>query len=159
DRPYLPRLPLEDRAMTASRLALVSDDPRLAGAIQTHLQQAFARPIDLHGLAAIRTHLTRDSDGLLLLLASSPVESERVLRLVQEICLQNLPPVLILIEAGASGPGRGLAGLDPYVAGRLRWPEDAARLVRLLRERLSGSPAPFEQTGEVLEDVIARRLL
>ena len=145
--------------MTSSRLALLADDQRLASTIQTHLQRAFGRPICQYGLEEARARVTRDSDGLLLLLASSPVESERVLRLVQEIYLQKLPPVLILIEAGASGPGRGLSALDPYVASRLRWPEEDGLLLPLLRERLSGPPRPFETDGEAVEDLIARRLL
>jgi DNA-binding NtrC family response regulator len=145
--------------MTASRVALVADDQRLASTIQAHLQRAFGRPVGQHGWEAIRTQVTRDSDGLLLLLASSPVESERMLRLVQEIYIQKLPPVLILIEAGAAGPGRGLASLGPYVAGRLAWPDEAALLVNLLRERLTGPPMPFAADDQGVEDVIARRLL
>jgi DNA-binding NtrC family response regulator len=145
--------------MTVSRLALVADDQRLASTIHTHLHKALGRPVGQHAMEAIRAHLTRDSEGLLLLLAASPVEAERVLRLVQEIYIQKLPPVLILLEAGAAGPGRGLASLDPYVASRLRWPEDAGLLVNLLRDRLSGPPAPFESSDEGVEDVIARRLL
>jgi DNA-binding NtrC family response regulator len=145
--------------MTASRLALVADDPRLASTIQTHLQRAFGRPVPHQGLDAVRARVTRDSDGLLLLAASSPVESERVLRLVQEIYLQKLPPVLILIEAGTPAPGRGLTGLDPYVAGRLRWPEDGARLVHLLRDRLNGQAGAFDSSSETIEEIIARRLL
>jgi DNA-binding NtrC family response regulator len=82
-----------------------------------------------------------------------------VLRLVQEIYLQKLPPLLILLEAGLPSPGRGLASLDPYVAARLRWPEEASRVVQLLRERLLGPPGSFESNGASVEDVIARRLL
>ncbi len=145
--------------MTASRLALVADDARLASSIQSHLQKIFDREVFWSGLDAIRAHLTRDSDDLLLLVAGSPVESERVLRLVQEIYLQKLPPVLMIIESGASGPGRGLASLDPYVAARLRWPEDASRLATLLRERLPGPAAPTVAKSESIQDVIARRLL
>jgi DNA-binding NtrC family response regulator len=144
--------------MTASRLALVADDARLASSIQSHLQKVFDREVFHGALDAMRIHLSRESNGLLLLAAGSPVESERVLRLVQEIYLQKLPPVLMIIEAGASGPGRGLAGLDPYVAARLRWPEDAARLVTLLRDRILTSPASASPS-ESIQEIIARRLL
>jgi DNA-binding NtrC family response regulator len=150
----------EGEPMTASRLALVADDPRLAGAIQTHVKRAFGREAIHRGLDAIRGHITRASNSLLLLAAGTPVESERVLRLVQEIYLQKLPGVLMVIEAGVPAPGRGLASLDPYVADRLRWPEDAARLVSLLRHRLNG-PARLDEAAEeeTIEGVIARRLL
>lgn len=145
--------------MTVSRLALVADDPRLAGLLQAHLHRAFGRAVVTRGLDAIRGHITRESDGILLLAAASPVESERVLRLVQEIYLQRLPPVLMIVEAGTPGPGRGLSGLDPYVACRLRWPDEAARLSRLLLDRLSGNGDPLRPADEAVEDVIARRLL
>jgi DNA-binding NtrC family response regulator len=144
--------------MTVSRLALVADDSRLASTIQTHVQRALGRPVPCYGLDAVRAHVTRESDGILLLAASSPVESERVLRLVQEIYLQKLPPVLMIVEAGTPAPGRGLVGLDPYVACRLRWPDEADRLSQLLRHRLSDLPRAGND-AETIEDVIARRLL
>jgi DNA-binding NtrC family response regulator len=145
--------------MTVKRLALVADDQRLASTIQSHLKKAFGREIFHGGLETIRNHITHDSHGLLLLAAASPVESERVLRLVQEIYLQKLPPVLMIIEASVPAPGRGLASLDPYVAGRLRWPDDANQLVTLLRARLNSEGVPPPGPPESVEDVIARRLL
>jgi two-component system response regulator HydG len=144
--------------MTACRLALVADDARLASTIQTHVQRGLGRAIPHHGLDAVRGHVTRESDGILLLAAASPVESERVLRLVQEIYLQKLPPVLMIVEAGTPAPGRGLVGLDPYVACRLRWPDEAARLTQLLRDRLA-DVTEVTPPQESVEDVIARRLL
>src|SRR5262245_52382082 len=119
--------------MTASRLALVADDQRLASQIQAAIKKAFGRDVPPCGLDAVRGQLTREDGSVLLLAAASPVESDRILRLVQEICLQKLPVSLTIVEAGTPGPGRGLAMLDSRVAGRLRWPEDAPRLVEWLR--------------------------
>ena len=83
--------------MTASRLALVADDSRLAGQIQATLERALGRKAAQAGLDTVRSQLTRDDRVLLLLAAATPVESERVLRLVQEICLQKLPAVLVSV--------------------------------------------------------------
>ena len=121
---------------TLARLALAADDPRLLASIQAQLKAAFGREAPASDLEAVRAHPPRRPGSLLLLAAGSPVESDRILRLVQEIYLRKLPPVLLLIEAGTPGPGRGLAGLAPYVAARLRWPEQAGQLVQLLRDRL-----------------------
>ena len=44
--------------MTASRLALVADDPRLAGQIQASLEKAFGRRAAQAGLDAVRGQLT-----------------------------------------------------------------------------------------------------
>jgi two-component system, NtrC family, response regulator HydG len=145
--------------MTAGRLALVADDVRLIASIQAQLEKAFGRGVPQFGLEAVRSQMPGEAGVLMLLAAGSPVESERVLRLVQEIYLQKLPPVLVILEAGTPGPGRGLAGLDPYVAGRLRWPDQAGQLVQLLRDRLAGRPDLFDAPHEILEDVIAARLL
>src|SRR5262249_61754595 len=51
-----------------------------------------------------------------------------------------------------------LAALEPYVAHRLRWPEQAADLVGLVKERLSRLRG-FAPGEETVEDVVRRRLL
>ena len=82
-------------------------------------KQAFHCPFD-----AIRDHLARDTDGLILIAAGSTAECQPIFWLVQDVCLQKLPPVLLLVN-DQFVPADQLAGLDPYVARRLRWPEDA----------------------------------
>jgi transcriptional regulator with PAS, ATPase and Fis domain len=144
--------------MSGSRVALAADDQHLAGVIQAHLKKALGLGVFVCTLEAVRNHLTRGSDGLLLLATGSAAESEAVQRLVQEIFIQKLPPVIMLVN-GEAGRGDHLAGLDPYVACRLRWPEDAGRLVPLLSERV-GRVHGFAATGpETIEEVIGRRLL
>src|SRR5262249_6700863 len=51
-----------------------------------------------------------------------------------------------------------LRQLDPYVTQRLRWPDDAARLADLVRDRF-GRGRGFPTGGEPQEEVIGRRLL
>jgi DNA-binding NtrC family response regulator len=107
---------------------------------------------------AIQAHLGADSDGLLLVAVAAADDAEPVTRLIQDICLRRLPPVVALVEADAAAGGR-LAGLTPYVAGRLRWPADADALVRLVREQ-RGRGREFTATnGETLEELLQRRLL
>src|SRR5262245_29984898 len=145
--------------MTASRLALVADDPRLAAQIQAAIEKSFGRRVTQTSLDAVRAHLTRDDRVLLLLAAGSPVESARAMRLVQEIYLQKLPALLVVLEAGTPAPGRGLASLDPFLAARLRWPDDAGALAEFLGERLRAEHDLFDTFEETIEDVISRRLL
>src|SRR5262245_51455014 len=102
----------EDRAgekLMTSRVALAADDQRLAGSIQAHLRRALGDGGFASTLPGVRAHVTHCTDGLLLLAATSPVEAEQVLRLVQEIYLQKLPPILLVLEASPPGPGRGLS--------------------------------------------------
>jgi DNA-binding NtrC family response regulator len=145
--------------MSGSRLALVADDPRLAGAIQAHLKKALGQCLFHCKFEAIRQHLGADTDGLLLLAAASAAEAEQVLGLVQEIYLQKMPPILLIVEAQSPADRRNLDGLDAYVAGRLHWPDDAGKLVEQVRQRL-GRGHTFVGTGEeTLEEIIRRRLL
>jgi two-component system response regulator HydG len=144
--------------MTGTRLALVADDQRLASTIQLHLKKALGQAIFHCSLGTIRQHLSRETDGLLLLATTSANESEQVQHLIQEIYLQRLPPVIMIVE-GNELASQDLAALDPYVAQRLRWPEDALLLVQLIRERLGRSRGSLGQMPETIEDVIARSLL
>ena len=107
---------------------------------------------------AISEHLSPDTDGLLLVLAAQAGDREPILRLIQDICIQKLPPLMIVVD-GSREASPELAGLDGYVARRIHWPEDAAVLTRLVRER-SGRGREFTGTDkEALEDVLSRHLL
>lgn len=148
-----------NEVMSASRLALVVEDQRLAQAVQAHLKKALGQSAFQCTFEDVREHLGPDTDGLVLLAASSPEDADRVLRLVQEIQLQQLPPIVILITAEAARTARDLSTLDPYIVARLTWPDDAARLSELVRQRLSRGRPFCETQNESLPEVISRRLL
>jgi DNA-binding NtrC family response regulator len=144
--------------MSGSRLALVAEDQNLAGAIQAHLKKTLGHQAFLCTFDTIRDHLGRDTDGLLLLASSSQADAENILRLVQEITLQKLPPIIMILEGGGIALAV-LAGTEPYVARRLRWPADANALSQLVKDRC-GRAMEFTGTRtETLEEVLRRRLL
>jgi two-component system response regulator HydG len=145
--------------MSSRRVALVSDDQRLAATIQAHLKKTLGYNIFQCTFASIRDHLSPETDGLLLLAAGSQAESEAVLRLVQEIYIRKLPPI-IMIVAEDPAASQDLAHLDSYVAHRLCWPRDMTYLVQLIRERV-GRVHDFlgSDTVETVEEVIRRRLV
>src|SRR5262245_34259624 len=122
--------------MTGSRLALVAEDQRLATTIQGYLKKALGQTIFHCGVDSIRDHLGRETDGLLLLATASAAESEQILRLVQEIYLQKLPPIIVIVESEEATAPLGTAALEPYVAQHFLWPRDASELVQFLRERV-----------------------
>src|SRR5437763_1581779 len=121
--------------MTGNRLALVADDQRLASTIQQHLKKALGHASYACSFSDIRQHLHRDTDCLLLLAAGAPGESEGALRLIQEIYIQMLPPVLVILEADSLPIEKRLSMLDPYVARRFRWPDEAGSLTDLVQQR------------------------
>jgi transcriptional regulator with PAS, ATPase and Fis domain len=144
--------------MAGSRLALVAEDRALADAIQAQLRKHVGQPAFHCGYEAIRDHLARDTDGLLLVAAATPADCQPVCWLVQDICLQKLPPVLLLLHT-AQVPGEQLAHLDPYIARRLRWPEDSVTMAQMARDR-HGRGREFTGTrDESLEELLTRKLL
>src|SRR5258708_3062004 len=84
--------------MLGSRLALVADDQRLANAIQAHLKKSLGQVAFACTLDTVHAHLHRETAALLVLAAASRSESEKVLRLVQEIYIQKLPPIIMIVE-------------------------------------------------------------
>ena len=75
---------------------------------------------------------------------------------MQDISLQNLPPVVVLL--GDPAMQGELIPLERYIARRLHWPDEAMALTQLLRD--VGRSRDFnEQAAESLEDLLSRRLL
>jgi two-component system, NtrC family, response regulator HydG len=144
--------------MSGNRVALVADDQRLAESIQDHLRKHVGHAAFFCPFERIGEHLGRDTDGLLLLAASNPADGEQVFRLVQDICLQKLPPVVMILDGQSSGNPQ-MASLERYVARRVNWPEDAAVLVQMVHDRC-GRGVEFAGTrSESLEELLRHRLL
>ncbi|MCC6420482.1 MAG: sigma-54-dependent Fis family transcriptional regulator [Gemmataceae bacterium] len=141
-----------------NRVALVAANHGLADAIQEHLQRHTGHPAFFCPFDSIRDYLFRDTDGLLLLAAGSPDDLRAVFHLVQDICLQKLPPVVVILEGGLLSDAH-LEALDPYVARRLHWPADAHTLSQLVRDR-TGRGSAFGGTSTAsLEELLSRKLL
>src|SRR5438093_855153 len=116
--------------MAGNRLALVAQEPCRAGAASRLVTRILQQPPLLCSFGTIREHLGRDTDGLLLVLVATPADCEPTTRLIQEIYLRKLPPVVLLLVSGKNLESR-LADLDPYLFKRLRWPNEAAALAAL----------------------------
>ncbi|MHB1425587.1 MAG: sigma-54 interaction domain-containing protein [Gemmataceae bacterium] len=143
--------------MSSSRVALVSDDQQLAGSIQTYLKKNLGQQVFQCDFEAVRSHLGQETDGLLLLAAASDDQTEPILRLVREIYIRKLPPIITIVSS--VGTGR-MNDLDQYVTQCVRWPRDAERLMYLIRQRI-GRVRDFLATNddETTEQVISRHLL
>jgi two-component system, NtrC family, response regulator HydG len=144
--------------MAAHRLALVAEDRFLAEAIQAYFRKNLGQEAFLCTFESIRNHLAPDTDGLLVIASGSPEDNQSISGLVQEVCLQRLPPVLVLFHSHYE-PTRQLTDLDPYVARRLRWPDDAAAFTQFARERCSRGRAFSGSEEEPLEELLTRSLL
>ena len=145
--------------MSGSRLALVADDARLASAIGSHLQKALGQAAFVCKFASIRELLGPDTDGVLVLAASSPADTKQVVRLVQEIALEQFPITVLVVTSDLADQARELAQIESRIHRRLQWPEHASQIAGLIKDRM-GRGQSFTDLGEkTLEEVIGRRLL
>jgi two-component system response regulator HydG len=143
--------------MPASRIALAADNPRLIQAIEQHLNPRVG-PIFTCSLEKVHEFLGPETDGLLLLAVDNVSEVPSVYHIVQGICLQKLPPVIVIVDA-VQPPNAEMDALEPYCTRRIRWPEQADALLALARER-SGRGIDFsEMGGGSLEELLSQRLL
>jgi transcriptional regulator with PAS, ATPase and Fis domain len=145
--------------MAGSRLALVANDPLLSTAVQTYLKENLGPSPFTCSFGAIRGRLGQDTDGLLLLAANRPEDSEEVLRMVQENCLKQWPPTILVLEGEGAQKGNELSLLDRYVARRLRWPEQASELEGLIKAHVGRGRNFTGMEDESLVEVIGRHLL
>lgn len=143
--------------MAGSRVAMVVDDQELARSVRAYLDKHALQPLHYCTFTQIHDYLDHDADGLLIIAAASEAEASAAVRLVQDICLQKLPPVVVLVDAKARAES-ALEGLDRYVSRRLNWPDDAALLGQVVRElgRAGAFPTSREDS---LEALLSRRLL
>jgi DNA-binding NtrC family response regulator len=144
--------------MGGNYLALVANEGYLAGVREGPSAQILGQAPLIYSFGAIREHLRRDTEGVLLLFAASPADCEPIKRLVQEISVQKFPLVVILLVADEVLESR-LACLSPYIWKCLHWPEDAATLADLLAEGMERDSAFPDAAQESLEEILSRCLL
>ena len=143
--------------MADRRVVLVADDAALLENVQAHLRAATGQP-PLAGLYAdIAEQLTCDSDGLLVLGVASPADQTVARQIVQQLVLQKWPALVVILDA--LGPASQLAGLDNFVARRLRWPADAERLTTMVRALDRGRQFRFSYDESIERGIRLTRLI
>jgi two-component system, NtrC family, response regulator HydG len=145
--------------MSGSRLAIVSEDPRLASTLGAHLQKHLGLAALTRKFETIRDHLGPDTDGVLVMALAAPADAKLALRLVQEIALQKWPPAVIVVATENVQPARELSVLGPHIVRPLVWPEESSLLSGLVKDRIGRGPSFPDDDGKVLEEIIGRRLL
>src|SRR5262249_34563628 len=113
--------------MAGSRVVLVADGQELARSVQSHLEKHVNQPARSCSFRDILDLLAHYSDVLFLMAPATDGEGAATIRLVQDIYLQKLPPVVVLLDTNTLA-GAPLQSLEPYVSRRLNWPSDAALL-------------------------------
>ncbi len=145
--------------MSGTRLAIVADDARLASALAAHFKKTLAQNALVTRFTTIKDHVGPDTEGILVLAASSPADAQESVHLVQSVTLQKWPVNILLVVADAARNACELDRLEGYLIRQVQWPEEAGVLDGFAREHLGRGQGFYESTDKPLEEVIARRLL
>jgi two-component system, NtrC family, response regulator HydG len=146
----------KDSKLINLRCAVAADNERLLREVVESLRTGTGQTPLACPFATIREHLTRDTNGVLLVGVTTLADRVEARRLVQDISLQKLPPVVVLIDE--LGVDSDLADLEPYVARRVLWPEQASEALSVIRS--VGRCREFHVAREEsLEELLSRRLL
>jgi DNA-binding NtrC family response regulator len=141
------------------RLVLAAADPRPAHALQAHLAKALQLTAPVVRFEDVPNLLTPETDGDVLLVAADPADAGAVEAVVRETKVQQFPPGLAVAEADAVR-GRGLlAGLDPHLAGRWAWPQEARELTAWARRGLEPGTPFADPATETVAQRVRRRLI
>ncbi len=142
--------------MMGKRPALVSDDQRLALAVQAYLKDSLGQAPVLCRFDAVQEQLGPLTESPLLLAVSGAAS---FVAMVQSLTLQRFPRPIVLLDGPREAFAEACALVSTHVAALIHWPEEAPTLVRLLREQLP-RPGDFRSPkDESVTDVIRRRLL
>jgi two-component system, NtrC family, response regulator HydG len=126
--------------MPPSRVALVADDPALSSALADYLRERFKLSLLVTSFAGVQEHLHHGADGLLLVGVSGAGDVPQARRLVQDISLQKLPPLIVLVDACGEPSPLDRAPLDTAPPDRNLLALDRARGQHALRLTPQGVP-------------------
>jgi transcriptional regulator with PAS, ATPase and Fis domain len=128
-----------------------------SAAVPSRLEKALGCEVLRCSIESVRARLGPHTRGVLVLVASEPTDAAAIRLLVQEIRLRRWPVTVLLLDTPDSACSGPLAELGLYVAGRLKWPTDEARLMQWVRE-LSAGCSGFAAGVPTAEESLAQRL-
>jgi DNA-binding NtrC family response regulator len=141
------------------RLLLVGTDPRFAQVVQTHVHKTFLLTAPLVRFEDVPAVVRRDTDGVLLFLASDPHDADRIESAVRELRLQQLPPRLAILSTENHPNARKLDAIAAFVDANMVWPGHTREMNTWVRRAVTpGAPFP-DPANETVAERIRGRLL
>lgn len=141
------------------RLLLVGTDPRFAQVVQTHIHKTFLLTAALVRFEDVPSLVRRDTDGVLLFLASDPLDADRIDATVRELRLQQLPTRLAVLSTENYPAARKIEAIAASVDANLVWPGHVREINTWIRRAVTpGTPFP-DPANETMVDRIRGRLL
>lgn len=143
----------------ARRLILVGTDHRFNQVVQTHLHKTFllsaavVRPEDVSNI------VTRETDGVLLFLASEAGDAERIETAVRDLRLQNLPAKQAVLETEDHALGRKIDGFAHRLDGNFIWSLQLKDLNAWVRRIVTPGVGFVDPANETNSERVRRKLL
>jgi transcriptional regulator with PAS, ATPase and Fis domain len=143
----------------ARRLLLVVNDHRFGQLVQTHLHKTFLLTAPVVRFDDLTQLVTRDTDGLLVFLASEPDDAERIEAAVRDIRIQQFPAQIGVLCTEEFAATRRLDSYFPHLDGYWVWPGNIKELNNWIRRTLTEGRAFVDPATEPTHERIRRRLL
>jgi transcriptional regulator with PAS, ATPase and Fis domain len=137
-------------------VAVVAACPHLA-AVPSRLEKALGCSVLRCSVESVRACLGPQARGVLVFCAADPAEAAAIRLLVQEIRLRCLPLTVLLLDTPDNACSGTPDELGLYVAGRLTWPADEARLIQSVRKSAAGIGG-FTVGVPTAEEALTQRL-
>jgi DNA-binding NtrC family response regulator len=141
------------------RLLLVATDHRLSQVVQTHLYKTFLLTTPVVRFEDLPHIVNRETNGLLLFLASQPEDADYITTAVREIRLQELPPRLGVLETTEFASNRRIQPLTDSVYETWCWPDHIRELNAWVKRTMTAGVPFVDPTSESIPDRIRRKLL
>ncbi len=141
------------------RMLLIGTDTRFSQLVQTHIHKSFLLTTPAARFEDLANLVRRDTDGVLLFLASEPADVDRIEVAVRELRLQQLPPRLAILSAEHFAASRRLDALAPQLDANFVWPGHLREFNGWIRRAVvPGTPFPDWQTESSVQRIRGRLL-
>jgi transcriptional regulator with PAS, ATPase and Fis domain len=142
----------------ARRLLVVSSDHRDSQLVQTHIHKTFLLTAPVVRFDDVPSLLSRETDGLLILLASESDDAERIEALIRDLRIQDFPPRLAVLEMPEFRSTRSLDSVSPYHDGHWSWSHHTKELNNWIRKSLHEGLPFLDSASETRLERLKRRL-
>ncbi len=145
--------------MFTRRILLVGTDARFAQTVQAHIHKSFLITAPSARFEDLPNLVRRDTDGVLLFLASDALDAERIDAAVRELRLQQWPPRLAVLASEQYPVSRRLDAIAGHLDANFVWPGHLREFNAWIRRAVvPGIPFP-DPHAESLAQRIRGRLL
>lgn len=141
------------------RLLLVGTDHRLSQTVQTHLHKTFLLTAPVVHVEDVPNLVTRDTDGVLMFLASDPADAVRIEATVRDLRLQQYPTRIVVLETDEYTRSHRIDSLAPRLDARFSWPDQSRELNAWVRKAVTPGQPFVDPSAESISDRIRRKLL